>query len=259
MRAGTTLIECVVSIVLVGVLLIAAMNATGMTTRLAVNLDDRMRAQRLAADLMDEILLQAYEDADNPGTLGLETGENTGNRSLFDDVDDYASWTSSPPKDRSGNTLEGLSGWTHSVSVAWADPATLGSTAASNTGLKRCAVTISKNGTTLASVTAYRSSAWADTIPTPTDATQNRPPVAVANSSNLARKVGENVNFSGSSSSDPDGDTLSFSWNFGDGTSGAGSTQSHAYSAVGTYTVTLSVYDGQGGLGTATLTAVISP
>jgi hypothetical protein len=49
-----------------------------------------------------------------------------------------------------------------------------------------------------------------------------------------------------STSSDPDGDALSEQWTFGDGATAAGSTVSHVFGDGGSYTVTLTVTDGQG-------------
>ena len=60
-------------------------------------------------------------------------------------------------------------------------------------------------------------------------------------------------------STDRDGDTLSYSWNFGDGTSGTGATVTHTYNAVGTYTATLTTYDGRGGVGSATVVLTVTP
>jgi hypothetical protein len=50
---------------------------------------------------------------------------------------------------------------------------------------------------------------------------------------------------------DPDGDALSYAWTFGDGGTATGPSPSHTYSAEGTYTVGLTVYDGNGGRATA--------
>ncbi|MGH7785109.1 MAG: PKD domain-containing protein, partial [Candidatus Binatia bacterium] len=68
--------------------------------------------------------------------------------------------------------------------------------------------------------------------------------------------VGTPVQFNGSGS-DPDGDSLTFSWNFGDGSSGIGPNPVKAYTAAGTYTVSLTVSDLLGAVGTAQTTATI--
>jgi len=117
MRRGTTLIECTTATLIVGVLLVAALRSAGSSLRTTQGIDDLSRAQRLAGDLMNEILLEAYQEPDGAVSLGLDPGESTGNRTLFDDVDDYSNWTASPPTDASGNVLPGLTGWTQTVAV----------------------------------------------------------------------------------------------------------------------------------------------
>jgi PKD repeat protein len=69
--------------------------------------------------------------------------------------------------------------------------------------------------------------------------------------------VNNPVQFNGSGSSDPDGDPLTFTWQFGDGGTGSGVSPTHTYSSEGTYTVTLTVEDGRGGVSTAQTTAEI--
>jgi hypothetical protein len=46
-------------------------------------------------------------------------------------------------------------------------------------------------------------------------------------------------------STDPDGDALTFSWNFGDGTTGSGSSVTKVYNTAGTFTVSVTVSDGE--------------
>lgn len=60
-------------------------------------------------------------------------------------------------------------------------------------------------------------------------------------------KAGAPVSFDASASTDPDGRVASYSWSFGDGQGiTGGPIASHTYAAPGTYTVTLSVDDGEG-------------
>ncbi len=260
-RTAFSLIESTVSVLLVGILMIAALQALGASKRRESSSVDSVLAQQLADALMTEILLQAYQEPDSlqTGVFGPETGESTGNRSLFDDVDDYADWTSDPPTDRSGSAVPGFSGWTQSVNVQWADSDSLAPSVASLTGLKKITVTVTKNGKQTASLVSYRSIAWADTIPSPTDATGNLAPIAVATQQGYFGMVGYPMSFDASSSSDPDGDPMSYVWSFGDGTTSNGKSVSKTYSTAGNFTVVLTVYDGRGGTGTCVLTTVIYP
>ncbi|MHA6693431.1 PKD domain-containing protein [Homoserinimonas sp. A520] len=65
------------------------------------------------------------------------------------------------------------------------------------------------------------------------------------------------VSFDASASSDPDGTISSYAWDFGDGSTGTGVTTSHVYAA-GTYTVTLTVTDNEGGTATFSSPVTVS-
>jgi len=248
-------VESALSVFLVGVLMVAALYAVGAGVRRQSNTASQVRGKKLAHDLMQEILQQCYQDPLQTPVFGPEPGETTQppTRSRFNDVDDYVGWTESPPANKSGVPYAGFSGWTRSVNVQWADPVSLAPTAATYTGLKLITITVSFNGQTQATLVGYRSIAWADTIPSPT-ATTNLPPVAVLTGQGwnpFSGHVPLTVNFLATGSSDPEGNTLSYVWCFGDGAEGNGVTVTHTYSTAGTYTATLTVYDGQGGVGTA--------
>jgi Ca2+-binding RTX toxin-like protein len=68
---------------------------------------------------------------------------------------------------------------------------------------------------------------------------------------------GARLVFDGTHSFDPNGDPISYSWTFGDGASDTGPSPSHAYDQKGTYTVTLTVRDGFGGMNTASAQLII--
>jgi PKD repeat protein len=82
--------------------------------------------------------------------------------------------------------------------------------------------------------------------------TTNEPPVAVADPYYQTVGVGESAWFSGSNSYDPDGFIVSYEWEFGDGNFGYGENTYHSYDAPGDYTVTLTVTDNEGAVGTDT-------
>ena len=65
------------------------------------------------------------------------------------------------------------------------------------------------------------------------------------------------VGVDGSASTDADGTVASYAWDFGDGTTGTGSTTSHTYATDGTYTVRLTVTDGQGASDSATTSVTV--
>ncbi len=87
----------------------------------------------------------------------------------------------------------------------------------------------------------------------------NRPPLADAGGPYLGF-VGTPVEFDGSNSYDPDDDPMTFTWNFGDSSPAQGGIQvSHTYLQAGSYTATLSVDDGRGGLDSAQVDVLIYP
>ncbi len=157
LRRGMTLAECVICVVLVGVALVAALDTVGAAKSGLRQVNDRRCGHQLAQALMEEILQQAYADpADltaitaavyasgqyNAAVLGLETGEEVpGDRSLFDDVDDYDGWSASPPQDRDGTEMDHLPSWRREVTVEWMQPNNFRVTSPKERGVKRITVT----------------------------------------------------------------------------------------------------------------------
>lgn len=65
------------------------------------------------------------------------------------------------------------------------------------------------------------------------------------------------VTFDASASYDPDGTIVDYRWNFGDGATGSGRVTSHTYTANGTFTITLTVTDNEGKVGSTSRSITI--
>lgn len=139
---GVTLIETVVSIVVLGVALpplIALFHEIASHTP-----DDlHQRAALAYADgLMEEILSKEYEDPSEPrSSFGTEEVL----RSSYDDVDDYDGMNNSPPRHLDGSVLGDYGGFTRSVevhNVTGANPDPLAPEVDGSTALKRIRVTV---------------------------------------------------------------------------------------------------------------------
>jgi len=160
MRRAVTLVETLVSIVLVGGVLVAALDLLGASARGQKGMGDRGRAQLLAQDLMSEILPNAYEDPDGAPVFGVETvDEDPLDRSNFDDVDDYHNWSASPPQARDTTEMVNLKDWARAVTVEYVDPVDIKSMVGSEMGIKRITVTVSYKSAVMATLVAIRTNA----------------------------------------------------------------------------------------------------
>lgn len=163
-RRGFSLVEAVVAVAIVGVMLVGALTAVG-AARVTQFRVGRLRQGHLLADaLMAEVLQQPYEDAVT-GAIGLEAGEWTGTRTNFDDVDDYAGWTGSPPQLTDGTVLAQFADYRRRVAVAYVDPMDLMGSSAIDFGIKRITVSVDVNDNEIASRVAIRTRAKDDLTP----------------------------------------------------------------------------------------------
>jgi hypothetical protein len=154
------LAELVVSTLLVGVVMCAALSSTGQALFTQRKMADRVTGRYLAQALLAEILTTAYEE---PGgglsLLGIDLLETLGLKSTYDDVDDFDGYSESPPTNADGSTMTGYSGWSRSVAVTGVNATTLAPTSSNNTGIKRVAVTAAYNGVTVYTAYGYRTAA----------------------------------------------------------------------------------------------------
>ena len=163
---GITLLEAVITIVLVGVMLVAAINTVAVSKAGQRIIRDDRAGRQLAEQLMDEILSQPYADEsvletlleevlvwDSPTavTLGPDGVEgDVVNRTLFDDIDDYHLWTASPPIDADGKSMTEYSEYERQVVVKLSSADDARDDVAQETGARRVMVRVLRNGVQVA-------------------------------------------------------------------------------------------------------------
>jgi hypothetical protein len=155
-RFGLSLIEVVTATLIVGMMSVAALNALGAATRSADSLGNRAVALGLAEELMSEIVQAAYAEPSGATGFGADTGETSGPRSAFDDVDDYDGWSKSPPQYRDGTSMPDRTDWRHRVAVTRVTPNDLTQTSGTDEGAKRIRVTIEYRNNILIELVAVR-------------------------------------------------------------------------------------------------------
>jgi len=139
------------SVVIVAVVLVAALQTLGAAARARSVQAAQCQAPALARLLMAEIRQSRYADDTVPdGPPGPEAGEATDkDRTLFDDVDDYNGLLETSPRARDGSPLAGVGSWQRQVAVEWVRRDNPSAVVSSDSGLKRVTVTVSGPGPTV--------------------------------------------------------------------------------------------------------------
>lgn len=156
MSRGFSLIEAVFATMLVAVLVVASLNATGHIGRSRGAAMDSARAHGLAHSLLNEVVAKLYEDADEAGSFGREPSDTPG-RAGFDDVDDYHEFDDVPPSTPTGSAIPGASAFSRRVTVSYFEHSVgvLGGKETTACG-KLIRVTVYRGGKLLADVSAVR-------------------------------------------------------------------------------------------------------
>jgi type II secretory pathway pseudopilin PulG len=153
-----TIVEAVLSTVIVAVMFVAALNTVGASRltqrRAALTSQGRLFAEML----LSEIVQQSYEDSDGSPVFGPEAGESTTTRADFDDVDDYNGW-SKRPEAKDGTALPNSTGWTQTVTVEWIDRLDPALVQGAETNAKRITVTTSYSNVPQVTLVAIRTAA----------------------------------------------------------------------------------------------------
>ena len=120
-QRGFTLIELIIFIVVVGVGVAGILSVYTSSIKNSADPLVRKQALAIAESLLEEILLKDYCDPDTvdrttaPPTCGAQTVE--ANRGLYDDVGDYAGYTTTGIVDASGASISGLAGYSIAPAV----------------------------------------------------------------------------------------------------------------------------------------------
>ncbi len=152
-RHAFTIVEAALAVVIVGMVVVAALNAVGGAARLRGVSSDRSGAASLAHEMLSEVLTRPYDDPER------DTGQPA-MRVEYDDIFDYDGLAESPPVDASDKEVQGFAGFRREVSVAWVLPTNPAMPSLVDTGVIRIRVTVLKAGKVLARVEAIRTRAW---------------------------------------------------------------------------------------------------
>ena len=124
-QTGATLVELVITIVIISVAIAGVVGAFALITGRSADPLNQTRAVKLAQLYMDEILTQKYDDQTPQGGFPKFSGacsigpEGSEGRATFVDVDDYDGLTGAPST-ATGSALIGYSGFSISITVTCA-------------------------------------------------------------------------------------------------------------------------------------------
>lgn len=162
-RRGITLAETALATLLVGILVVAALQSMGASLQTHEFAQSRVQAILLAEQLLAELsVLPWCEEGQTTPTIGRESGETTGitRRNQLDDMDDFDGWTETPAR-RDGTVLAGTTGLTRSVTIINISSTDFTTVVADNadSGLRLMTVVVSDNSGELARISSLLSRA----------------------------------------------------------------------------------------------------
>ena len=155
---GFTLVEAVMSTLVVSFVLVAAMRVAAMSAVMQYKAAEQVAGRYLADGLLNDIRALAYQEPSGTVNFGIETGESATSKVNYDDVDDFNGWSESPPQEPNGTAMSQFNNtWRRSVIVTWINPLNLSQTSSTETGLKQITVNVYHNSLLVATRSAIRS------------------------------------------------------------------------------------------------------
>lgn len=154
-RRGLTIIEVVVSMLVVSSMLVASLYAVGASRTTLMRARDRVVAAQLADDLLGFVYRLPYKSPSG-SLLGIELGNLLADKTTLDDVDDFEGYVENPPRYADGKVMPGMTDWTRRIRVQYVDVSNPAFVSAGETGVKRIIVTVERRGVELARRVALR-------------------------------------------------------------------------------------------------------
>lgn len=121
-RRGLSMIEVMVSMLLVASILVVSLTASGNLLHNHTYQSTGVDGKLITSRILDEVTALGFEDPNDDRVFGVEPSENALDRTTWDDVDDYHGLSLSPPTTRDGDVIDGYSGWSLSIAVSPAEP-----------------------------------------------------------------------------------------------------------------------------------------
>ena len=134
-RPAFTMIEVIVSTVIISAAMVAAVASAGSAARSRLAAERIRMSAMIADEIVGEIVTKRYADPEGGTGIGTDAGEST--RSQYDDVDDYHNFAATPPTRWSGATFDKSDGWIVVVQVHNVHPTNPGTITTADSGLKR--------------------------------------------------------------------------------------------------------------------------
>ncbi|MEM7629835.1 MAG: hypothetical protein AAF356_10490 [Planctomycetota bacterium] len=167
-RRGLTMMEVVISTLLVGLTLTGAMQAVSGSAERRERAGDRAVGAALADEIIAVAAFLPFSDPEGQTLDPIAAGtveDGAAAWGAFDDIDDWSGWSASPPEGSSGTPRAAYRGWTRSVQVDFVDPASPDTVSRTPTRVKRLTVTISRQGVVRARASMLRTAAFSEGSP----------------------------------------------------------------------------------------------
>ena len=143
---GFTLIEMNLAVIIVGVMAAVLVSLYSVSSKAFVEIRVKNKANSLAIAAMEDIKCRKWDETEPAGTksaIGRDPGETAGDKTTFDDIDDFNGYSESPPRYQDGTPMPGLDGFSMTVdTVCYVDTAL--NFSATGTTLKEIVLTVKK-------------------------------------------------------------------------------------------------------------------